>query len=132
MLLLNTKNSMKLIQRIGYYLGGFSIGLIILAFFFNGKKTSCSYGPDARVLKNITAKKIIYSDKVQSEINEKGLDTIIIADALKNGDINFSASKTRQEPCGLYIIERSSEDKKIELTVENCDSIATITNLKIE
>ncbi len=39
---------MKLIQRIGYYLGGFSIGLVILAFFLNGKKTSCSYGPDAR------------------------------------------------------------------------------------
>ena len=50
---------MTLIQRIGYYLGGFSIGLVILAFFLNGKKTSCSYGPDSRVLKNINSKKLI-------------------------------------------------------------------------
>jgi len=123
---------MKLIQRIGYYLGGFSLGLIILAFFFSKKKTSCSYGPDARVLKNINTKKIVYSDQTQLEINQKSLDTILISNILKNGDINFSKSNTRQEPCGLYIIEGNSENKEITLTVENCDSIATITNLKIE
>jgi len=123
---------MKLIQRIGYYLGGFSLGLIILAFFFSKKKTSCSYGPDARVLKNINTKKIVYSDQIQLEINQKSLDTILISNILKNGDINFSKSNTRQEPCGLYIIEGNSENKEITLTVENCDSIATITNLKIE
>ncbi len=123
---------MKLIQRIGYYLGGFSLGLIILAFFLNGKKVSCSYGPEARVLKNINTKKIVYSDQIQSEINQKNIDTLFIINALKNGSINFSKSNTRQEPCGLYIIEGNSENKEIILTVENCESIATITNFKIE
>ena len=132
MLLVNNKQSMKLIQRIGYYLGGFSLGLIILAFFLNGKKASCSYGPEARVLKNITTKKIVYSNQTQSEINQKNLDTLFLINALKNGSINFSESNTRQEPCGLYIIEGRSENKEIILTVENCDSIATITNFKIE
>ncbi len=123
---------MKLIQRIGYYLGGFSLGLIILAFFFNGKKTSCSYGPEARVLKNINTKKIAYSDLIQSEINKKTIDALLITNVLKNGNINFSKSKTRQDPCGLYIIEGHSENKEVILTVENCDSVATITNLKFE
>ncbi len=47
---------MRLLHRIGYYLGGFSIGLIILAFFLSGKKTTCAYFPEARVLKNINTK----------------------------------------------------------------------------
>jgi hypothetical protein len=123
---------MKLIQRIGYYLGGFSIGLVILAFFLNGKKASCSYGPEARVLKNINTKKIIFNDFVNSQINNKIIDSAEIRTILKKGDINFSESTTRQKPCGIYIVEGDYQNNNLTLTVENCDSIATITNLKIE
>ena len=123
---------MKLIQRIGYYLGGFSIGLIILAFFLNGKKTSCSYGPDARVLKNIRLKKIIYSDNIQSDLKNYNLDSVAIDYVLRKGNIDFSESNPRQKPCGVYSIEGEFEKKEIILTVQNCDSIATITHLKIE
>tara|TARA_R110002050_G_scaffold296426_1_gene456424 strand:- start:78340 stop:78717 length:378 start_codon:yes stop_codon:yes gene_type:complete len=123
---------MTLIQRIGYYLGGFSIGLVILAFFLNGKKASCSYGPDARVLKNINTKKIIYSNIVKSYLSNNIGDSTKINYVLKKGDINFSKSKTRQEPCGVYIIEGDYKEEEIVLTVENCDSIATIINIKVE
>ncbi|MDO5980505.1 hypothetical protein [Flavivirga spongiicola] len=123
---------MKLIQRVGYYLGGFSIGLIILAFFLNGKKTSCSYGPDARVLKNIRLKKIVYSNHIQSHLEDYNLDSVAINYILKKGSIDFSKSNARQKPCGMYNIEGEFEKKDIILTVENCDSIATITTLKIE
>ena len=47
---------MKLVYRFGFFFGGFSIGLVFLMFFLSGKKTSCAYGPDARVLKNIQIK----------------------------------------------------------------------------
>tara|TARA_R110002049_G_scaffold74325_2_gene191769 strand:+ start:12431 stop:12808 length:378 start_codon:yes stop_codon:yes gene_type:complete len=120
---------MKLIQRIGYYLGGFSIGLVILAFFFNGKKTSCSYGPEARVLKNINTKNIVYGNLVESLIDNKTIDSSTIKYVLKKGAINFSKSNTRQEPCGVYVVEGTVDKKEIALTVENCDSIATIINL---
>ncbi len=123
---------MKLIQRIGYYLGGFSMGLVILAFFLNGKKASCSYGPDARVLKNINSKKIEYTSEVKSYILNYISDTTKINYVLKKGDVNFSESKTRQKPCGIYIIEGKYEKEEIILTVQNCDSTATITNIKIE
>ena len=121
---------MNLLQRIGYYLGGFSIGLIILAFFLNGKKTSCSYGPDARVLKNIRLKKIVYSDAIKPLLEKNYLDSVAINYILRKGDVNFSESNTRQKPCGIYIVEGDYKDKDIRLTVENCDSIATITDLK--
>lgn len=123
---------MTLIQRIGYYLGGFSIGLVILAFFLNGKKTSCSYGPDARVLKNINTKKIGYSHTAKSYLSNNINDSTKINYVLKKGDINFSESKTRQEPCGVYTIEGDYEEEEITLTVENCDSIATIISIKVE
>ncbi|MDO6759431.1 hypothetical protein Q4566_04400 [Tamlana sp. 2_MG-2023] len=122
---------MKLIQRIGYYLGGFSIGLVLLAFFLSGKKTSCSYGPDARVLKNINTKKIQYSSEANLVINQKLTDSTEVLWVLKKGDINFSESKPRQEPCGYYAVEGEVNDKDISLIVENCDSIATIKSIKL-
>ncbi|KAB1071291.1 DUF4258 domain-containing protein [Tamlana haliotis] len=122
---------MKLIQRIGYYLGGFSLGLVLLAFFLSGKKTSCSYGPDARVLKNINTKKILYSSEANQVLNQKITDTTEVFLILKKGDINFSTSSPRQEPCGVYSVEGEIDKKIIILTVENCDSIATIKSIKL-
>lgn len=123
---------MKLIQRIGYYLGGFSIGLVILAFFFSKKQTSCSYGPEARVLKNINSKKIIHSPIFKQEMAAKNLDSTAINYILHKGDINFSESDTRKKPCGIYNIEGDYNEKEIVLTIENCDSTATILNLAIK
>lgn len=122
---------MKLIQRIGYYLGGFSIGLVILAFFLNGKKTSCSYGPEARVLKNINTKKISYSQNFSNLLINNQIDSTDVINILQKGDINFSESNPRQEPCGIYFIEGIHNDNEIALTIENCDSTATLLNLKI-
>ncbi|MGB1309084.1 MAG: hypothetical protein ACPG6B_09250 [Oceanihabitans sp.] len=121
---------MKLIQRIGYYLGGFSIGLIILAFFLNGKKTSCAYGLDARVLKNIRTKKVVYSPEIANAIQIKKLDTTEINYIFLKGDVDFSKSDTRKKPCGLYFLEGKINSKHIGLTVKNCDSIATILKLE--
>jgi ABC-type molybdate transport system substrate-binding protein len=121
---------LKLIQRIGYYLGGFSLGLIILAFFLNGKKTSCAYGPEARVLKNINTKPLVYAENIIVLINTKSIDSLSINKALKKGNVIFSESDTRQEPCGVYAINSYINDSEITLTVENCDSIATLQNIK--
>lgn len=123
---------MKLIQRIGYYLGGFSMGLIILAFFLNGKKTSCSYGPESRVLKNITTKKLLYTNSSIEDLKVKAVDTNIIRAVLRKGDINFSESNPRNKPCGIYLVEAELNNQDVFFTIENCDSIATITNFKIE
>ncbi|KAA5825575.1 hypothetical protein FPF71_06615 [Algibacter amylolyticus] len=123
---------MSLIQRIGYYLGGFSIGLVILAFFLNGKKTSCSYGPDSRVLKNINSKNLIYSQNISEALKSAEIDSFGITYILKKGDINFSESTPRQEPCGVYTIDANYNKKDVSLVVQNCDSTATLQNLIIK
>ena len=120
---------MTLLQRIGYYLGGFSIGLIILAFFLNGKKVSCDYGPEARVLKNINTKKIVFSEAIITDLSAKKLDSTTISYLLKKGDVDFSKSTPREKPCGIYTIEGEYKDKELLMTVQNCDSIATILNI---
>lgn len=123
---------MKLIQRVGYYLGGFSIGLIILAFFLSGKKASCSYGPNARVLKNISEKRLVYSENASKKLNLKDIDSSIVLNTLSNGNVNFSKSNTKLDYCKIYIIEDSVDDKEISLTVENCEQKVIIKSIEIK
>lgn len=122
---------MKFIHRLGYYLGGFSVGLILLAFFLSGKKTTCSYGPDARVLKNISTKQLKYSNNSVAVINNKIIDTLAVSYVLKHGNVNFSKSNTELDSCKVYVIEDHYNELDIALTIENCDSVATIQSITI-
>lgn len=121
---------MTLLKRIGYYLGGFSIGLVILAFFLSGKKVSCDYGPSARVKKNIRIKTLKFSDQALDMLTLNSFDSIEIDQIIAKGSVNFSESNTHLDSCKIYIIENDQADKHYKLTIENCDSIATV--LKIE
>ncbi|MEH6537829.1 MAG: hypothetical protein V7719_15615 [Psychroserpens sp.] len=123
---------MKLIHRIGYYLGGFSIGLILLTFFLSGKKTSCDYGPNARTIKNISIKKLMFSETAEDQMTYHNIDTLIISNLIKTGSVNFSESDTKADSCKTYLIENEFNDKDVELWVKNCDSIATIQSLLIK
>ena len=123
---------MKLIYRIGFYLAGFSIGIIFLTFIFKGKKTEFNYFPNARTLKNINSKKIVYSQNVLDIMKAKSMDTLAISTILMNGDVNFSKSKTKLEPCKLYVIEGVFKGKEVTLSVLNCEKIATIKSISLE
>lgn len=121
---------MKLIHRVGYYLGGFSIGLIILAFFLSGKKTSCDYGPNARTIKNISSKTKQFSAEALTSMTSYQLDSTVVYDIIKYGSVDFSESDTKSVGCKLYVINNSYKDKTYQLKVKNCDSIATIETIK--
>jgi len=121
---------MNLLKRFGYYFGGFAIGLVLLAFFLNGKKVSCDYGPDARVLKNINSKELVFSDEAKTFMSSKDIDTTKINYILYKGDINFSESESRKIPCGIYQIEGEIGKKETALIVENCEKKATLQSIK--
>jgi len=123
---------MKLVNRIGYYLGGFSIGLIILAFFLNGKKASCSYGLDARVLKNIRTKQLIYSQVSLETIKNKSIDSVTISEILKFGNVNFSEGNRDLDSCKIYVIESEVNNQEVSLSIENCETIATLMSISLE
>lgn len=119
---------MKFIHRLGFYLGGFSVGLIFLMFFLSGKKTSCAYGPNARVLKNISTKSLIINPKIQSQIEALKIDSITFNAALKKGNVDFSKSKTKLDSCKRYTITYDT----FEIFVENCEINATILSVNLK
>jgi len=121
---------MKLAYRLGYYLSGFVIGLIILFFFLSGKKTSCDYGPNARVLKNIRTKKLNYSSNATLFFQQNKVDSTSIYSVLTNGDVDFEKSITDLDSCNIYVINSDKEDKNLQLSIKNCDSVATIEQAK--
>ena len=122
---------MKFIHRLSYYMGGFALGLVILAFFLSGKKTSCDYTPDARVLKNIRIKERAYSPDALTSMRLHNIDSAQISLILRDGDVNFSRSNTDKESCKTYWITGSTSDKNLELLFENCDSLATMQELRV-
>ncbi|TQD39073.1 hypothetical protein [Haloflavibacter putidus] len=119
---------MKFIYRLAYYLGGFFLGIIILFFFLGGKKTSCAYGPNARVLKNIRTKPIEYSSNAALFFKKNQLDSTDVEIIFTDGDVDFSNSETNGiDTCNIFRIEHQLKNKKeIRIRVLNCDSLATI------
>ncbi|WP_439151248.1 hypothetical protein [Winogradskyella sp.] len=120
---------MKFVQRLGYYLGGFAIGLVILMFFLNGKDASCDYSPNARTVKNISSKTIAYSQETIDFVNKQQLDSTTIINLIKYGSVDFAKSNTKLDSCKVYHIDNSYKDQEMILIVKNCDSIATITQI---
>ena len=107
---------MKLLYRLGYYLAGFSFGLIFLTFIFNGKKTSCNYGPSARVKDNLLQKDIVFSKEIKMRFPE--LTDSLIRVYINTGELNFSKSKTQLDSCRVYHIELNKEQAYLQ--VANC------------
>ena len=123
---------MKLAARLAYYSVGFFIGIMILMFFLSGKKTSCDYGPDARVLKNIRIKNKTYEPSVLLFLKENQLDTSIVRNILNSGDVDFSNSNTKLDSCKIYAVEGEVNNKNLTLRIENCENQATIQQINFK
>lgn len=116
-------------QRLTYFGGGFLVGLFILFFFLSGKKASCAYGPNARVLKNIRSKSLQYSPLASDQLLEFEIDTTRIKNLLENGEVDFGKSDTEKKPCKTYVIEDNTSTNQLTFYIENCDSIALVTEI---
>ena len=122
---------MKFYQRLAYYLSGFAIGMVFLFWILNGKDTSCSYFPNARVLKNIRTKPFGYSEIAQKKIDEKVIDTADIRKTLTYGNVDFDKSNVKIGGGKLYVIEgRNFKDEKITLEIVNYEEKAVLRDIK--
>tara|TARA_B100001063_G_scaffold57589_1_gene51814 strand:+ start:947 stop:1309 length:363 start_codon:yes stop_codon:yes gene_type:complete len=108
---------MKVLYRLGFYLAGLSFGLIFLAFFLNGKKTSCNYTPNARVIDNLLQKEIIFSNEIKQK--QPNLTREKIKEFIKIGKVNFSKSDVKKDSCKKYHIEINTSDSGF-FEVINC------------
>lgn len=115
--------------RFTLYGFGFVIGIIIVFFFLGGKKASCNWLPNDRILNIIGQKKLIYSENLQADMLATGVDSLEVIEILRAGDIDFSKSNVKNDPCRNYWIEGPDTEKNLVITVELCDSIATVKSL---
>lgn len=115
---------MDILKRLGYYLGGFSIGLIVLAFIFNGKRTQCHYGPEARVINDLEKKEWRVLPEIQNPI---ATDSLSVLSFLAQSSIDFSKSEPQNKPCRIYQLNTRHEEQNYVLRINNCDTFVEIT-----
>jgi len=120
---------MELKRRFTLFGFGFAIGIILLLFFLNGKNASCNFFPNERVLDILRNKHQIYSDEVLQLMSEEKIDSTSIKNLLLKGDVDFSKSKVRQEPCRYYWIDGYIHKKEASIYVRNCDTLVTIQQI---
>ncbi|MDJ0645926.1 MAG: hypothetical protein QNJ57_08095 [Flavobacteriaceae bacterium] len=120
---------MSLKRRFTLFGFGFFLGIIILLFFLNGKNASCNYLPNARMLEILRNKHREYTAEVKQIMEHQQIDSTEIALFLSHGDIDFSKSKPRQEPCRYYWIDGYINKKASSIYVENCDTVVTVQKI---
>lgn len=124
---------MKFYVRLAYYLSGFAIGMVFLFFILNGKETSCSYFPNARVLKHLREVPFKYSDLARQRLTEKWVDTADVRKTLTYGDVDFARSNIKLKKGKLYTIHgKNKKGEAITLEVVNYDTKAELRDIKRE
>ena len=109
---------------------GFAIGIALVFFFLGGKKASCNWLPNDRILNIIQQKQISYSQTVNDALLTSETDSLDIMLILTRGDIDFSKSQVKNDPCRNYWIEGINDQKDLFITVEVCDSTAVVKTLE--
>lgn len=120
---------MKFIHRLGYYLGGFAIGLVVLAFFLSGKEARCDYSPNARTTKYLSGLPKSYSENTEAFMKERDMDTSIVKQLIRYGKVDFGKSETRGNPCKTYLLNSIYQETNLQLSIENCDKKARIISI---
>ena len=120
---------MNLRRRFALYGVGFAAGIVIVLFVLNGKNASCNYLPNARMLEILRNKERVYSEEARLLLKAEKIDSMEVVKLLSNGDIDFSKSKVRQEPCRYYWIDGFLQEKEAAIYVQNCDTLITIQKI---
>jgi len=119
-------------QRLPYFLGGLTVGIIIVVFFLGKKNTTFDYGPNARILKNLRVKERIYSEEALAILSFNNLDTAVVSIIFKNGNVDIG-NKIKLDTCLYqYNIKGKKKLNNILLTVKNCESIVYVDKISVE
>ena len=107
---------MSFLKRLYYFSTGLIIGIVFLFFILNGKRTSCNYGPSARVIDNIISKELVLKYQKDSISNEE------LYEIISNGRVRFNKSDITNDPCAIYYIQSGD----FSLLIQNCDEQALV------
>lgn len=116
---------MDFVKRLVYYLGGVGMGSIVVVFFLSGKKTSCNYLPNDRVVNHLVKQPIEFTKNVQESLRKNHVDTLGFYKMLSNASVDFSKSNPQAKDCKLYhlLLEDSSDQHKHYITnLKSCQN----------
>ena len=104
-------------KKIKLFSFGLLLGTFFLITFLNGKKVSCNYGPESRVINNLKQKKWIF-------VNEKkAVDNFNVVKFLENSKVDFNKSNTKKDSCRIYYLKGVRQYKGFTINVVNCSKI---------
>ncbi|MEZ2414198.1 DUF4258 domain-containing protein [Muriicola sp. E247] len=125
---------MAFLKRLGFYLIGLTIGIIFLTFFLKKKTsetgTEFCYFPNCRVLKELRSKPLTYSANTEEMMDDMKIDTLTIQYLLREGDVNFSESDTKAQPCKVFLVEGQIQEREASLLFKNCDSTTILESIE--
>ena len=104
-------------KKIKLFSFGLLLGTFFLITFLNGKKVSCNYGPESRVINNLKQKEWIFENK------KIALDSFNVIDFLENSKVDFNKSNTRKDSCRDYYLRGIRQYKGIIINAKNCSKI---------
>ncbi|MEN8665985.1 MAG: hypothetical protein ABF304_00970 [Flavobacteriaceae bacterium] len=67
-------------------------------------------------------KPLFFSEQIDSLLAQKVLDSTQITYFFTEGDVDFSLSNTKTNPCKTYVIHGEINDKEAAIEVSNCPS----------
>tara|TARA_B100000575_G_scaffold31955_1_gene21522 strand:+ start:9155 stop:9505 length:351 start_codon:yes stop_codon:yes gene_type:complete len=115
---------MNFYKKIKFFSIGLFTGTIFLIIILNGKKLSCNYGPESRVIKNLKHKKWIFDNEIIAT------DSFNLVDFLENSKVIFNKSNTKKDSCKVYYLRGLLKYKKINIEAENCSKIVNAKVIK--
>ena len=118
---------MRLLYRLGFYFLGLFLGLILLSVIFKGKKTTCNYSPNDRVISNLIKKS--WNSKL---VDTETFDSISFLKFLDMARIDFNKSDTSKDSCKVYYLNGYWKEQAISLEVENCEKNVNLIHLNIK
>lgn len=117
----------------------FGFGALISIFFLSLgpenrlKNTFYAYldyfNLDKRVIYHLSKEDPFFSTKSECQIVYYNLDKSKILSVLDGGEVNFSKSNKKQDPCPIYVVENELEDNLIEVAFEYCSENKKVTIL---
>jgi hypothetical protein len=108
-----------MIRRLGIFLIGVVLGLMIIRFAFPGRFAEYSqyFSLDYRVLYHLNQDTIYISPKAQCHIDCLDIEQSDVLIVLNDGQVNFDKSIKNGLPCKTYVVEKGN----LSTTFELCD-----------
>lgn len=115
------------LKRLFFYAVGIGLGVLLVMAFFGDRDFDYAYGAEARV-KKLFRTKTVDSTSLVWDVLDLSADSAYYW-AVVDGNVHFSDSEPRKEPCGEYRMTFTHQGVAFEMLLENCQDTVRVLEL---